>query len=158
MGQSDAMHQPVPGVTAVNHITAILRADHDRLTQLATEFRLLVARTQPPPGIDLVKFRTAFSKEMLAHLAREDMLLYPALGKSPDPQVARIARSFVDEMGGLMSAYKEWSIRWPTELAVEYWPTFVHETTELLDMLATRIMRENNSLYPLVETVPVEAP
>lgn len=132
-------------------LTAQLRDDHDAIVKLVVEFKSIIAAPKPPAGVDLVKFRHLFSKQLLAHLAREDMLLYPMLQQSKDPLVASTARAFIDEMGGLLAAYKDWSARWPTERLAEQWPQFVTETDALLKALSQRIARENAELYPLVE-------
>jgi iron-sulfur cluster repair protein YtfE (RIC family) len=138
-------------------ITLKLRDDHDALLELAGIFRDILKQTVVPAGVDLVKFRSVFSKELLAHLTREDWLLYPALLQSSDKVIATTAQIFIDEMGGLLAAYKSWSGAWPTERIVANWATFVTETSALLDVLALRIERENNELYPLVETVITKA-
>lgn len=138
-------------------ITAKLRDDHDALLKLAGVFRDILTQPVAPTGIDLVKFRSAFSKELLAHLTREDWLLYPALLQSSDKLVAATAQAFIDEMGGLLAAYKTWSGEWPTERIVAEWRIFVSETLALLNALEERIDRENNELYPLVETVITKA-
>lgn len=132
-------------------ITGQLRDDHDILVALVGKFQTIISAQQPPAGVDLVKFRHAFSKQLLAHLAREDMLLYPMLRQSKDPLIAHTAQAFVDEMGGLLNAYKDWSTRWPTERLTQEWPQFVRETNDLLSALSNRIGRENIELYPLVE-------
>jgi len=111
----------------------------------------ILALPVPPPGLDLVKFRHMFSKELLGHLTREDWLLYPSLLQSSDKRIAATAQNFIDEMGGLMQAYKTWSATWPTEAARLNWDGFVAETTELLSLLTRRVQRENDELYPLIE-------
>lgn len=132
-------------------ITIKLRDDHDDLMRLAGKFLDLINRPTAPAGIDLVKFRTAFSKQLLAHLTREDWLLYPSLLQSSDRRISSTAQTFIDEMGGLLAEYKAWSARWPTERMIKEWSQFGTETTDLLTALARRIERENNELYPMVE-------
>ncbi|HEV7232865.1 MAG TPA: hemerythrin domain-containing protein [Sphingorhabdus sp.] len=138
-------------------ITGKLREDHDALLGLVGMFRDILRQPVAPTGVDLVKFRSAFSKELLAHLTREDWLLYPSLLQSSDKVIAGTAQKFIDEMGGLLGAYKLWSAEWPTERIIGNWQIFVTETSDLLGALEQRIDRENNELYPLVETVIVKA-
>lgn len=138
-------------------ITVKLREDHDALLDLVGLFRDILREQDAPAGIDLVKFRSAFSKELLAHLTREDWLLYPGLLQSSDKLISGTAQAFINEMGGLLAAYKAWSVDWPTERIVADWQTFVTETSALLDALCQRIDRENNELYPLVEIVITKA-
>lgn len=133
------------------HSTKQLRKDHDGLMALVSQFQQLIAAPAPPAGVDLVKFRQAFSKQMFAHLAREDMLLYPALLRSKNPVIARTAQTFMAEMGGMLEAYKQWSVRWPTERLTLEWSKFAEETSSLLRALSQRVARENLELYPLIE-------
>jgi iron-sulfur cluster repair protein YtfE (RIC family) len=132
-------------------ITAKLRDDHDALLHMVERFRYVLGQPAAPAGLDLVKFRHGFSKQLLGHLTREDWLLYPSLLQSSERRIAATAQSFIDEMGGLMQAYKSWSAKWPTEAARANWSGFAAETTALLDQLERRIERENCELYPLVE-------
>lgn len=132
-------------------ITTKLRAEHNVILRLIDDFYVMLSAPQPPAGINLLKFRTGFSKQLLAHLASEDMLLYPRMKQNPDAAVARTAHTFSTEMGGLLTAYKDWSGRWSSERLQGEWPQFVAETRELLGALAKRISRENAELYPLVE-------
>lgn len=138
-------------------ITEKLRDDHDALLKLADVFRDILKQPVAPAGVDLIKFRSAFSKELVAHLTREDWLLYPALLQSSDKVISAAAQAFIDEMGGLLAAYKAWSGEWLTERIVAEWKTFVTDTSALLDALSQRIERENNELYPLVETIITKA-
>ena len=133
-------------------ITTKLRSDHDALLRMIDEFCEILAPPAPPAPIELVKFRHAFSKQLLGHLTREDWLLYPFLLQSSDKCVAATAQIFINEMGGLSQAYKAWSTRWPTESACRDWDGFVTATADLLSQLAKRIDSENEQLYPLVES------
>ena len=119
--------------------------------RLVDMFCEVLALPQPPAGLDIVRFRNIFAKQLIAHLTREDWLLYPSLLQSSDKRVAATAQDFIDEMGGLMRTYKAWSAKWPTDAARADWSGFVADTTDLLSQLAHRVERENNELYPLVE-------
>ena len=140
------------------NITAQLREDHAELERMARAFRRMLAGRVPPSGIDLVEFRQAFSREILAHLHREDVLLYPQLLKSNERYVSTMAQAFLHEMGGLLDAYKSWALRWPTERALADWAIFGKETEDLLDALTLRIESENRKLYPLLERTVGQAP
>lgn len=132
-------------------ITFQLRDDHAELEHLAGVFRTMIGRPLPPDGIELVELRQIFSRRILAHLYREDVLLYPQLRKSRVPYVSTLAEAFQHEMGGLLDAYKAWALRWPTERILADWPRFGKETGKLLDALVERIDNENRKLYPLLE-------
>lgn len=133
------------------NITARLRDDHAELEQLANAFRAMLAAPVLPTGLELIEFRQIFTHHILAHLHREDLLLYPRLLESQHPYVSAMAEAFLKEMGGLLDAYRNWALRWTTERALTDWARFDNETRELLDALTRRIDSENNTLYPLVE-------
>ncbi len=132
-------------------ITVKLREDHDDLLKLISDFREIIAQPEAPPGIDLVNFRGKFARQLLAHLSREDLLLYPSLLQNSDRVIVATTQSFMDEMGGILKTFKTWSATWPTERISTEWATFRVETSNLLSALARRIVRENRELYPLVE-------
>ena len=88
------------------------------------------------------------------HLAYEDLVLYPMLMRSRDPQVAGLAHWFHDEMGALAPQFEEFARRWsgPTVIDMMF-DRFRDEATEILAALGARIERENNQLYPLADRV-----
>ena len=132
-------------------LTKTLRAEHAELLRLAGKYAALIARPTPPAAAELRDLRQLFAKKLLAHLMQEDWVLYPALQKSPDARTVAIARSFVEEMGGLVDAFRQWSSRWTVAAATADWPGFCNETRGLLTALELRIRRENRELYPLLE-------
>ncbi len=132
-------------------ITVKLREDHDDLLKLVRGFRDIIGQPEAPPGIDLVNFRGKFARQLLAHLSREDLFLYPSLLKNSDRAIVATTQSFMDEMGGILETFKAWSATWPTERICNEWATFRVETSNLLNALARRIDRENRELHPLVE-------
>lgn len=90
--------------------------------------------------------------KLSVHLAMEDNALYPRLMNHKDPQVATLASRYMSEMGGIKSAFLDYSQRWRVADAVERAPqAFIEETRVIFDALARRIHREDNELYPLVD-------
>ncbi|MDP9424377.1 MAG: hemerythrin domain-containing protein [Pseudomonadota bacterium] len=86
------------------------------------------------------------------HLAHEDVELYPALMASTDPKVARTARLFVDELGGLALEIECFASHWSCSASIaSNFQEFREAAEELVLALAVRIERENRQLYPLAE-------
>lgn len=137
--------------------TQQLRAEHAELARLTFSFERLIALPSPPPPVDLFELRQTFSKKLFAHLMAEDWMLYPELLRSHDPAVALKAQEFMDEMGGLVDAYKAWSNAWPAGAVKDNWKGFAAETRDLLDALKLRIARENRELYPMFEDQAAKA-
>lgn len=128
-----------------------LRGEHEELGNLAQQLMHFVEAPAPPPAAELNPVRTGLRNQLIAHLKREDWVLYPALIASEDDHVAAMARDFVAEMGGIAEAFSDYSRKWMPEAIVADWDAYCAETTVILTILGTRIARENRDLYPLAE-------
>ena len=90
--------------------------------------------------------------KLKVHLAMEDQTLYPRLMQDPDAKVSGMARRFAEEMGGIAEVFGGYMGRWPTSKEIQEAPQqFVVDTKKLFAALSTRIERENNQLYPLLD-------
>jgi hypothetical protein len=132
---------------------AQLRSEHAELVKIVREWEILIERDTPPPSVDLFGVRSRLSSLLVAHLKAEDWVLYPPLLESPDPDVARVARNFVDEMGGLAAAYNIFMERWDALSIQADWTHYQKEARAISQALGNRIVRENRELYPLVERI-----
>ena len=130
---------------------AQLHGEHEMLLGVVAALRTTIAQPSPPDRLEFFNFRAQMSKQLIGHLTAEDLLLYPELLRSKDATVAATAQRFVDEMGGLLIAYREWVSAWPFERIAQNWSVFVSETSALLTTLERRVQRENDELYVLVE-------
>jgi hypothetical protein len=130
---------------------AQIRADHAELVKIFREWEVLLASDSPPPSVDLFAVRSRLSGLLVAHLKAEDWVLYPPLLESKDPEIARVARNFVDEMGGLASAYSIFMEKWDALSIQADWTHYQKEARGIADALDNRIVRENRELLPLVE-------
>ena len=86
------------------------------------------------------------------HLAAEDQALYPKLISHNDAKIKNLAKQYVTEMGGIKSAFEAYQQRWSSPQKIQANPaTFVQETRGVFDVLAKRIYKEDNELYPLLD-------
>ena len=86
------------------------------------------------------------------HLAVEDKNLYPELLNHKDENVRATAKRFIDEMGDIAEAFKNYVDKWPHSKAIQDNPQdFITETKGIFDALSTRISKEDNELYSLVD-------
>ena len=130
---------------------AQLRTDHAELIKIVGVWEVLIERDTPPPSVELFDIRRKLSSLLIAHLKAEDWVLYPPLLESSDPEIARTARRFVDEMGGLADAYSIFMERWDALSIQADWTHYQKEARAISVALGNRIIRENRELYPLVE-------
>ena len=130
---------------------ALIRSEHAELVRIVREWATLLDRDTAPPSVDLFAVRSRLSSLLVAHLKAEDWVLYPPLLASPNAEVARVARNFVDEMGGLSAAYSAFMEKWDALSIQADWAQYQKEAGVIADALGNRIVRENRELLPLVE-------
>jgi len=86
------------------------------------------------------------------HLAQEDVQLYPSLIASEDPEVAKLARIYAEEMGGLATELEIFAQHWSCSASIGgAFDEFREDAHMLLMALSVRIEREDRYLYPLVD-------
>jgi len=132
---------------------AQLRSEHAELVRIVKELEALIVGDTPPPAVKLFDVRRRLSSVLIAHLKAEDWVLYPPLLSSADPKVADTARHFVDEMGGLAQAFTVYVERWDALSIESDWLRYQRESRGIIEALTTRIVRENQELYPLLERI-----
>lgn len=133
-----------------------LRNEHRRLLALAGHLGRHIAGAFPHEAKardDFNTVRTRFRTELIAHLKREDWVLYPSLLASGDRQLTDTAQNYVDEMGHISDAFTNYSRAWLPDAIAADWPGYCAATSAVLDALAARIEREDTGLYPLALTV-----
>jgi hemerythrin-like domain-containing protein len=133
--------------------TDSFREQHNELPAVAGE----IGKTLDPAqrAKDATQARMLLSSlagKLKVHLAMEDKTLYPRLMQDPDPKLSGLAKRFADEMGGIAEIFGGYMERWPSAEAIQEAPRrFVADTRKLFAALATRIEREDNQLYPLLD-------
>ncbi|MGH6631771.1 hemerythrin domain-containing protein [Sphingopyxis sp.] len=128
-----------------------LRNEHRRLLTLAGHLGRHIAGEFPRDAKareDFNAVRTRFRTELIAHLKREDWVLYPSLLASGDRQLTDTAQIFIDEMGHIADAFGDYSRRWLPDAIAADWPDYCAATKAILTALAARIEREDMGLYP----------
>jgi len=133
--------------------TSNLRRQHD--AALAMSDRLFDLMENYDGGRDVFDIAMQLTKLvglLRIHLAQEDVQLYPELMASPSQEVARLARAYAAEMGGLALELEIFAQHWSCSASiVSNFEEFREEANALLLHLAVRIERENRYLYPLAE-------
>ena len=127
-----------------------LRRQHQELTRLARQLLEAVEDCATQQGIGTVRWQLA--RQLMAHLALEDRIFYPAMQRLPDERARMTARRLEGEMGMLAQNFSAYMQRWDDDHIARHWAEFCHETRELLGLLKKRIEQEEQLLYPLAET------
>lgn len=118
------------------------------LRQIIEEFP-----TEEPVDVAAVSSLLRRLRNVLAvHLRLEDEHLYPALERASDRALQEMASVYRVEMGGLSSAFKNFSNRWPDATAIAANPgLFLLDWQLVRDPLLARIDLEDHSLYDLAD-------
>ncbi len=122
----------------LNVVKAIVKLlDENGLRKDATEVRHLLS---------------VLHGKLSVHLAMEDKSLYPRLLRHHDGDIRATTQRYIDEMGSLAGAFKDYIGRWPTPSAIQSDPaTFIAETGGVFEALGKRVDQENNELYVLAD-------
>jgi len=129
----------------------MLRADrlileHMQLASIAADL-LAHAAARPIDPASIAASRWSLSRQLLAHLATEDRVLYPMLRRSPDRATAALADRFAAELGGLADTFKDYMRHWTAERLARDPDGFERDTRGLSAWLDERIRREEAELY-----------
>ena len=122
-----------------------LMAEHDRLVAHGVALETAI------DGGDGAAIHQAFATlcaELVAHLVKEDSMIYPRLIAGDDAETSAAAREVIDEFRDLTADFRA-LIGWATRDAIMAEPArFADEARDLLARLRGRVRRENELLYP----------
>jgi len=135
-------------------ITDNLRLQHRELCELIPDISSRLDSLDTEDDANWISGLLLGLKEKIGfHLIREDQAFYPALLRHPDERITSLARQYVEEMGSLSKEFTSFMSRWPNAIAIqEKSVEFVPAARELFAALVRRIDREDNELYPLLDT------
>ena len=94
----------------------------------------------------------AMSGTIKLHLAVEDQVLYPALQRGGNAELARMGRQYQSEMESIASAYDAFARRWNTADKVRRGAQdFREQANVVLRKVYERMQREDHDFYPRIE-------
>lgn len=137
----------------IGHEMRRLRAEHAALRTLANILIDLIRAPAPPRPTELASVRGMLRDTLVRHLKCEDWALYPRLKTSGNPQLAKMAAEFVHEMGHIAEDFAAYDGKWTADRIAADWAGFCRETEVVLDVLAMRMEREDQDLYPVADTL-----
>ena len=126
-----------------------LRRQHDEISLTAKQLTQATDNPSHPGHVGAIRWQLA--RQLMAHLALEDRILYPALQKSPHGDVRDTAARLQSETGALADAFSAYMAAWSDDRVVRDWSGFCAETRHILTALTDRIDRENRRLYPVAD-------
>ena len=101
---------------------------------------------------DIARLIVSMSSTIKLHLAVEDQMLYPALQRGDNAELARMGRQYQSEMTSIASAYDAFARRWNTADGVRRDAQgFRNEANVVLRRVFERMQREDREFYPRIE-------
>lgn len=126
------------------------REDHNLFIKQVTEISGYLS-DEAKVNAGAAQIRTILSQlagAVRLHLASEDQALYPMLAACSDAKVADMAKKFQTDMGGIKTAFEDYSKKWGTPALIQANPKdFIKDSKAVFDVLGKRITRENTELY-----------
>jgi hemerythrin-like domain-containing protein len=130
--------------------TARFKEQHEEMVKIVVKISgFLDAAKIKGHEEDVVTLLSELSGKLKIHLATEDSTLYPDMLKHKNEKVKTLANKYNSEMSGIKGAFDAYAKKWLSTAAVEKdHAGFIKETKGLFEVLAKRIDKENNELYP----------
>ena len=131
------------------------RAQHAELVALVSQISALLEDADlSNQAADVRNLVSSLVGKLSIHLAMEDKIFYPKLMSHGNPDVRALSKRYCEEMGSLADDFTKFNQRWLTAALIEKDPAnFVAEVALILKALQTRIEKENNELYKLVDNL-----
>ena len=133
--------------------TSNLIKQHEDLAGLVTEINLYLEPEKIRENASKVRsILSSLGGKLRVHLVLEDKVLYPFLIKSDDKKIRELTDQYITEMGHIKVAFSDYSKKWssPTTISAGA-ENFISDTQSVFSVLAKRIEKENNELYPMVD-------
>lgn len=132
----------------------------DRCRTAHTELRELIGDLRPFLSMDRLRHLSnarnthellcELRERMLRHFEEEDRRLYPSLLNHDDPATQSIAWGFISSEGPLRMMFDNYHQEWLESRDYNFCDTFVSETQQVCDLVATRLDHEERLLFPQV--------
>ncbi len=132
-----------------------LKHQHDAIARVAAKLEQAVSAESLPQAVGALRWQLA--RLLMAHLALEDRILYPAMQRATDPETRATVARFSTEMGGLADSFPAYMRDWSDDRIASQWQDFCSATRSILAALRARVEQENSVLYPLAARIESKA-
>ena len=126
-----------------------LRKQHQGLGVTLLQLSQAVADDRTVQSVGTLRWQLA--RQLMAHLALEDRIFYPAMKRMADEEIRTAASRLQAEVGMLSGDFSAYMGRWSDDRVAREWPDFCAETRQIIAAITTRVHREEQLLYPLAE-------
>ncbi|WP_176591689.1 hemerythrin domain-containing protein [Sphingobium sp. EM0848] len=134
-----------------------LQRQHVEIEALAARFRQAIADDSSPQRLGTLRWQ--FARQLMAHLALEDRILYPNMQRHTHARLRDTAARLEIEMAPIAQRFSTYMSRWSDDRIAREWPDFCRESRDMLGLVLNRIEKEERLLMPLLtEARLIESP
>lgn len=133
-----------------------LRRQHQELSVIAGQLLRSVEDDSSQQSIGPIRWH--LTRQLMAHLALEDRIFYPAVQRLADERARTTALRLQAEIGTLAQNFSAYMHRWSDDQVAREWAAFCVDTRAILTALSRRMEQEEKLLYPLVEAAMSASP
>ena len=126
---------------------AQLLEEHRDLRAMAERMRTIVSCAVPDSAAIAV-LRWQICRKLADHCAAEEHSVYELLITTGDPEVTQQILALRGEVGSLEADFRAYVADWTVKRVNREWARFSEVTHALLDLIAHRIAREEQDLFP----------
>lgn len=127
---------------------------HNKILRGIGELRRLSQQGIASNAIAIARALVELSATIKLHLAAEDRMLYPTARRDGDPELARMAQRYQNDMGPIATDFDAFARRWNTAAPLRTQPEdFRREANAVLRMVWERMHRENREFYPRMQAM-----
>lgn len=129
-----------------------LERQHSEIKELFTRINEQINSNDVVGNIDnLVKEVNTLAGKLNVHMSTEDKFLYPTLIESNNRELREIAKEYRDEMGNIFVKFSNYKNKFNTKNKISSdVDGFLKESKDVIELLETRIFKEDKHLYPRI--------
>lgn len=131
-----------------------LQGQHDTIEMLAGQFLELVDDDRTPRPLGALRWQ--FARELMAHLALEDQIFYPAMQRQPHVPLQEVSARLQIEMAPLALSFFHYMSRWSDDRITREWSEFCRESRYMVESILNRMRKEEQLLMPLLTEAGLE--
>ena len=130
------------------------KQQHDEILRRIDTLRRLTHAGVSHNAKSIAEEVRALGKVVTLHLAIEDRILYPAVQKASNAELAAMGAAYQDEMKGIANRYIRFTNQWSDALKLAANPdAFRDDANTVLKDVYLRMQRENHEFYPAIESL-----
>lgn len=130
------------------------KRQHEEVSKIITYLKKETNNTSEENAFDIAKNISILAGKLKIHLREEDNSIYPMLLDSENKELREFGKEYNDEMKDIFEKFINFKNKYNTKSKLmNNIEGFKLETNKMINKLETRINKEDNHLYPILEKI-----